>query len=443
MDLSGLIVDDKERGIFRYHRSAMTSEEILELERERIFDKCWLYFCHETELENNSEYLRRTVNGRPLFAVRGNDGQVRVFLNSCLHRGALICRQDHGTAEVFQCFYHAWTYNNRGELIGTPDEAGYPDSFKREEMSLKQPPRVESYRGLVFINNDANAISLYDYLGGAREYIDAMMDQAEEGMRVVPGSNKYDIGANWKLLIENSVDGYHGLPTHQTFFDYVRALWPEAPKGSVGYGRALGNGHTTTEYQAAAGKPIAVWTPQFPIEARAEVEKVHHRLVERFGEEYAARMAYCQRNLFIYPNLILNDVAAPTIRYWEPLAPNLMRVSAWGIAPKEESEILLKTRLSSFLGFLGPGGLATPDDSEALESCQAGFAVKEVEWSDISRGMHRSPKSIDEIQMRGFWRQWHANLMGQTECDVTDGTEYEVHKPWLDESLRPRVSVTG
>ena len=71
MDLSGLIVDDKERGIFRYHRSAMTSEEILELERERIFDKCWLYFCHETELENNSEYLRRTVNGRPLFARAG------------------------------------------------------------------------------------------------------------------------------------------------------------------------------------------------------------------------------------------------------------------------------------------------------------------------------------------------------------------------------------
>ena len=90
---------------------------------------------------------------------------------------------------------------------------------------------------------------------------------------------------------------------------------------------------------------------------------------------------------------------------------------------------------------MGPGGLATPDDSEALESCQAGFAVKEVEWSDISRGMHRSPKSIDEIQMRGFWRQWHAHLMGQTECDVTDGTEHELYKAWLDESTRPQTSV--
>src|SRR5207244_11537933 len=60
----------------------------------------------------------RNVAGRPLFVVRGSDGKVRVFLNTCTHRGALICRRDQGNTEVLQCFYHAWTFNNQGELIG-------------------------------------------------------------------------------------------------------------------------------------------------------------------------------------------------------------------------------------------------------------------------------------------------------------------------------------
>jgi p-cumate 2,3-dioxygenase alpha subunit len=65
-------------------------------------------------------------------------------------------------------------------------------------------------------------------------------------------------------------------------------------------------------------------------------------------------------------------------------------------------------RLDSFLTFLGPGGFATPDDMEALESCQAGFLADGVEWSDLSRGMLSEPRPVDELQMRAFWRRWNA-----------------------------------
>ena len=64
---------------------------------------------------------------------------------------------------------------------------------------------------------------------------------------------------------------------------------------------------------------------------------------------------------------------AITVRYFEPLAPDDMQVTAWQLVPREESDAMLATRLDSFLTFLGPGGFATPDDVEALESCQAGF----------------------------------------------------------------------
>ena len=71
---------------------------------------------------------------------------------------------------------------------------------------------------------------------------------------------------------------------------------------------------------------------------------------------------------------------------------------------------LRERRLDSFLTFLGPGGFATPDDVEALESCQTGFTSGGVQWNDISRGMGRGPMANDEEQMREYWRRWQQQM---------------------------------
>ena len=386
-----------------------------------------IYLGHESEVENPGDYRRRTVAGRPLFFTRGRDGQVRVFLNTCPHRGALICRRDEGNAEVLQCFYHAWTFNTHGELIGIPGEDAYGPYFDRSELSLKQPPRVESYRGFIFVSFNPYAEDLVTYLAGARDYLDLIVDQAEEGMRVVPGSNKYGTKANWKLLGENSLDGYHLVPTHRTYVEYIASLGTDDSGVSMdarppGVSRALGNGHCVAENIARNGRPIAHWHPLFGEEAKEPMARVRQRLVEKYGEERAYRMADTSRNLLIYPNLIINDVVAITIRYYEPLAPDNMEVTAWHLVPKGESDAMLANRLDSYLTFLGPGGFATPDDVEALESCQAGYRATEAEWSDLSRGMLKpAPGTSDELQMRGFWRQWHAHMQGLNKADVQDG----------------------
>ena len=150
VDATGLVIDDMENGFFRYHRSTLTSPEVLQAERDRIFEKCWLYLGHVSEVANKGDYVRREVGGRPIFFARGKDDKVRAFYNTCTHRGALICRMDKGHGDVFQCFYHAWTFNNEGELIGRPDEAGYSEGFDKSEMGLKSP-RMEDYRGFLFI----------------------------------------------------------------------------------------------------------------------------------------------------------------------------------------------------------------------------------------------------------------------------------------------------
>lgn len=77
MEIRNLIIDDRERGVFRVHRSAMTSDELFQRERELIFNRCWIYLGHESEVEEPGDYRRRTVAGRPLFFARGKDGEVR------------------------------------------------------------------------------------------------------------------------------------------------------------------------------------------------------------------------------------------------------------------------------------------------------------------------------------------------------------------------------
>ncbi len=426
MESKDLIIDDREKGVFRYDRAAMTSPAILESERERIFDQCWLYVGHESEVEQPGDYRRRTVAGQPLFMVRGRDGQVRVFLNSCPHRGALICRRDAGNTQVFQCFYHAWTFFYTGELIGVPGEDAYGPNFDKSELGLKSPPRVDSYRGLYFVSFNPLAEDLVTYLAGAKDYLDLALDQSEGGMKVARGSNQYTVKANWKLMVENSIDGYHIVPTHRTYLEYITGFGTDdsgqTMLGSIpGRGRTLGNGHCVVEAAAVNGRAVAHWHPSYGEAARGEIAEARRQLVEKHGERRAWQIADTYRNLLIYPNLIINDVMVTTIRYMEPVAPGQVEVTAWHLVPREESEAMRSIRSDSFLTFLGPGGFATPDDVEALESCQAGFAATGVQWSDVSRGMLRpAPQGTDELQMRGFWRQWHGHLTGLDKVETGD-----------------------
>ena len=235
-------------------------------------------------------------------------------------------------------------------------------------------------------------------------------------MRILEGSNRYSTQANWKLLVENSVDGYHGLPVHQTYFAYVKSLGGGiATAGLVGYGgRQLGNGHVVLEGEAPYGRPIARWDPLFGEDAREEIEGIRAGLVRKYGAERAEHMADNFRNLVIFPNLVINDITAITIRYFEPVQPGLLHTDAWALVPREEEGARLSRRIDSYLTFIGPGGFATPDDVEALESCQKGFQAQPgVEWSDLSRGMTRMPEILDELQVRAWWRAWREAMKGE------------------------------
>lgn len=416
--LENLVIDNTDDGLFRVNRRAFTDPAILALEHERVFAHTWIYAGHASEIPQPGDFRTRNVAGRPLILARGSDGQIRVLLNTCTHRGAFVCLQQSGNTKTFQCPYHAWTFNNQGQLIGVPGEDAYSPAFDRDELALAPAPRLEVYRGFIFVSFDPLIEDLVEYLAGARDYLDLVCDQSEVGMEIVSGTQSYSMRANWKLLIENSMDGYHAPTTHLRYFEFLQDVAGErrgTPRRSPGRGRSLGNGHAVIENEPLGGRPIARWAPVFPEAKQAEMAAIEQQFIARFGPERAHRITQTSRNLFIFPNLIINDIMAITVRTFFPVSHDYMDITAWALAPMDESAENRAMRLDNFLTFLGPGGFATPDDVEMLENCQRGFANREVVWSDISRGMKRAePWANDELQMRAFWRRWHALMQQPT-----------------------------
>jgi benzoate/toluate 1,2-dioxygenase alpha subunit/p-cumate 2,3-dioxygenase alpha subunit len=421
MDLDRIVIEDEAQGRFLVDRRAYVDSGIAELERQRIFDRCWLYVGHASELPAPGAFVARNVGGRPVILARGADGTIRAFANTCTHRGALVCREAAGTAKAFRCPYHSWTFSNQGELIGVPGEDAYGAAFDRADHALR-PHRMGDYRGFIFVTfDDANPMSIAEYLGDARDYIDLIADQSEGGMEIVRGTQMHGAKANWKLLVENSLDLYHFRALHKRYIDYMESMGARAPRERGGFARVLDNGHTANELPPAAARPFAYWTPMFDESVRPAIDAARARAVARFGEERARRMTETNRALLVFPNLMIIDAIAITIRKIDPAGPDAMTVTSWAMAPSDESEALRALRLSHYLTFLGPGGFATPDDIEIVESCQLGYANAAVRYSDLSRGMHREvPQTTDELPARAFWRRWRALMRAPSTADATD-----------------------
>jgi p-cumate 2,3-dioxygenase subunit alpha len=434
MDLTDLIQEDCAKGKFRIHRSVYTSPEIMNLEVERLFMRSWIYVGHESELPKPGDYLRRTAAGRPIFMVHGRDANIRIFYNSCLHRGALICRQDKGRGSNFVCFYHGWSYDDQGNLIGVPDAQGYVEDFKKSGRKLLSPRNVSSYRGLYFVNFSDRPESLIEYLGEARNLMDLTLDSAEPlgGWRVVRGIAKFNIKANWKLLLENSVDNYHFHTTHRSFLDFMaeRRKSKGMEKSKVNNidnsrGRVFKNGHVAMLTEAE-GRAIANPSPLWPKKVIGEVAAYRRELEARYGAERAREMSELSRFLMIFPNFCFHDTqSGMKFRQFWPVAPNEMEVIQWELVPRNENAAVAAFRLEGGATFQGPGGFGTPDDIEGLESCQMGFRVTELEWSDASRGMRRECRSDDELTSRGFWRQWHALMQNKLSPETIDDTRFD------------------
>ncbi|WP_235737102.1 aromatic ring-hydroxylating oxygenase subunit alpha [Nocardioides alcanivorans] len=425
-----MLVEDWDQLTFRVNREAYRSPEIFERELDAIWQQTWLYLGHETEVPNPNDFKSRSLGGRPLIFCRDSEGQVRAWLNSCPHRGTILCRENEGSSRRFQCFYHAWTFNNDGTVAAIPDVEAYEDfESLSQSMMLRSVPRLEIHEGYVFVSFNPDVPPLLEHLGDAADYMTMIEQQHACGVTTLPGVQQYSVRGNWKLGVENAMDGYHFAPTHNTFVGYLRETgFAVTDEGQYAYN--LGNGHSLLVLTGHGGRISMVWEPRFGEDERIRTEEHRAEMVERLGEKRAHYVADESHILFVFPNLLLFDIEGLSIRQLEPVAADHTKVRAWQLVPREEDPAARALRMKTVVSFVGPGGLATPDDIEAYEAVQRGIDATaherraELDFSDMSRGMGDEVKgvqgrSIDEGAMRGFWREWAAVVGGDDYVKIT------------------------
>ncbi len=409
----------------RVHRRIYVEPEIFALEMEQIFERGWVFLGHDSEIANPGDYKAVRFGSQPAIMTRDQDGGINVVMNRCMHRAATICQDERGNANFFRCWYHGWTYSNRGDLVGVPYPGGYGKGFDKGKFALIKAAKVATYRGLVFASLSPDVEELPDYLAGAKYYIDLFMDLSPEGaVDARVGMHKYGYDGNWKFQMENGVDGYHANFTHQAFFEIQgkrlgRSVMKLFNENNPMESKDLGRGHSILDTAPKRSSPRLVTNILRGNVSKEAGDAYVQSLVARYGDARAAEiLAASNVNLAIFPNLLIIGVQ---LRQVIPVAVNRTDIFLTPTTLRGVPEEINVARLRAHEAFYGPAGGGAPDDVEMFNRCTDGLAVKGAEWLELSRGIDRetvSPDGVvaahltDEVPQRAFYKRWREVMCG-------------------------------
>lgn len=173
-------------------------------ERTEIFAKAWHFVTHVSELAETGSWRADTIAGYPILIVRDERGALNGFHNVCRHRAGPLTEGESGRCDgALVCRYHGWRYALDGRLRSARD-FGAAANFDPRDFSLF-PIRVETWRGLVFVNLDPNASPLAELMAP----IDARLSEANWDALTIALRRTHDLACNWKTYVENYLEGYH------------------------------------------------------------------------------------------------------------------------------------------------------------------------------------------------------------------------------------------
>lgn len=192
-------------------RDAYITNEWLDREQVDLFGKSWVFVGTSADFASSGDYMAVQAGAFPLFILRLKEGTLSAFHNICRHRGTTLLEGKGNTGKSIICPYHRWSYALDGRLKGAPDMAACFPDLERKSLSLK-PAAIGLFKGLVFANADANA--------NFEEWISPIADLAWPHILNAKdvseaASLTYDIKCNWKVFIENAIDGYHLAYLHE------------------------------------------------------------------------------------------------------------------------------------------------------------------------------------------------------------------------------------
>jgi len=225
-------------------RDAYVGQDWFDREQTELFARAWLFAGLVTDVPAPGDYLSVMAGREPLVIVRQADGRLAAFLNICRHRGVVLLEGRGNVAAGISCFYHRWHYNLDGSLRGVPQAGQFPGVVADKARFGLRAASVGEFNGMIFVNADpAPAETLGQWLGRVP---DDWGPWRPAELFELPAS-AIEVAANWKLFIENHVDGLHLWHLHARSvqgLDHDRQYWvargrhwmfyePESVAGSI------------------------------------------------------------------------------------------------------------------------------------------------------------------------------------------------------------------
>jgi len=245
-------------------RAFYTAPEVFEADLDRIWRRYWLYAGHSCTIPNAGDWFTYDVGPYSVIVVRGKDGEVRAFHNTCRHRGARVCNAEHGHSRLIVCPYHAWSYELDGAL-----RTRVKREFGRDETELGlHPVKLHDIEGLIFVALGDDPVPFDQAVA------DIAPKMAHQGLKdaKLAHAARYVVEANWKLVFENNRECYHCATAHPEYisgtYDSMRlnpAKLPEVERQTaladarfraMGLDGAIASSAMTGRYWRATRAPL-------------------------------------------------------------------------------------------------------------------------------------------------------------------------------------------
>jgi phenylpropionate dioxygenase-like ring-hydroxylating dioxygenase large terminal subunit len=417
--LDVLVQDD------RVHRDLYIDPELFQLEMERLWSRTWIYVGHASQVPQAGDFITLDIAAKPLILVRATDGEVRVLMNRCAHKGTKVVYDLAGnTGKTFRCPYHAWTYRTDGTLLNVPLKAGYDGTRLYETLSARglTPVTHETHRGFVFARL-ADGPGFREYFGDSLSSIDNLADRSPEGeLEITGGCLRYLHNCNWKMFVENLNDTMHPMIAHASSAGTAKRLWEGKPADMPKPMAIEQYAPFANDYKFFDDMGVRVYPHghgfsgvNFSIHsAYSAIPEYEEAMKRTYGAERAQQiLGTVRHNTVYYPSLTIKG-AIQSIRVARPLAADKTVIESWTFRLKGAPEKLLERTVMYNRLINSPMSVVGHDDLHCYRSAQEGLAGEGNEWVSLHRNFDEKElgageltcNGTSEISMRNQFRAW-------------------------------------